>query len=122
MANERIPELLHIPAAKRFVSIEPQIGPVDLTSIKGNAGSFYQVLKPIENCKDSNRPALDWVICGCESGPNRRPFEFDWAVSLRDQCVRAGVPFFFKQRYIGSKKISLPTIDNVVWNQMPDRI
>ena len=122
MANLRLPSLFHIPAAKRFVSIEPQLGPVDLSAYyftRQNGDYAFPYLPEEARTKIIN--LLDWVICGCESGTNRRPFEFDWAVSLRDQCVRAGVPFFFKQRYIGSKKISLPTIDNVIWNQIPER-
>lgn len=119
-ANERIPVLLQIPAAKRFVSIEPMLSPVDLTSIKGNAGSYYQVLEPIKNCGDSNRPALDWVICGSESGSKRRPFELDWAVSLRNQCINANVSFFFKQRYVGNEKISMPAIEGKIWDQIPE--
>lgn len=75
MADERIPILLDIPAAVRFVSVEPMLGPVDLENYLG----------------------LDWVICGGESGPGARPMHPDWVRSLRDQCVEAGVPFFFKQ-------------------------
>ena len=83
-ANERIPILLQIPAAKRFVSIEPMLGPVDL-------------------CQDLAYPPflgvglIDWVIAGGESGPRARPMHPDWARFVRDQCQKAGVPFFFKQ-------------------------
>jgi len=119
MADKRIPILLKIPAAKRFVSIEPMLEPVDLTSIKGNAGSYYQVLEPILNCGDSNRPALDWVIAGCESGTKRRPMDIQWVRDLKNQCVAASVPFFFKQKYIGNKKISMPMLDDQIWDQYP---
>lgn len=124
MANKRIPILLQIPAAKRFVSIEPQIGPVDLTSIehKNSEGKHvcsYQVLEPIRNCGDSDRPALDWVICGSESSPRRRPFDEFWAMQLKADCVRYNVPFFFKQRYIGNKKFSMPLLDGKIWDQIP---
>lgn len=74
-ADVRIPHLKATPAAVRFLSCEPLLGPLridDLTSI-------------------------GWVICGGESGPNARPMHPDWARSLRDQCQAAGVPFFFKQ-------------------------
>ena len=74
-ADERIPYLLATPAAVRFVSAEPLLGPVDLTQI--------------------NR--LDWVIAGGESGPGSRPMHPDWVRSLRDQCQAAGTAFFFKQ-------------------------
>ncbi|EEO27691.1 DUF5131 family protein [Oxalobacter paraformigenes] len=77
-ADERIPVLLDIPAAKRFLSIEPLLGPVIISLWKLSEG-------------------IDWVICGGESGPNARPMHPDWVRSLRDQCAIAGVPFFFKQ-------------------------
>lgn len=77
-ADERIHVLLEIPAARRFVSIEPMLGPVDLSQWLGRSGG------------------LDWVICGGETGPGARPVHPDWVRSLRDQCQMAGVPFFFK--------------------------
>jgi protein gp37 len=96
-ADKRIPILLQIPAAKHFVSCEPLLGSIDLTSIKGNAGSVYQVLKPIENFGDSNRPALDWVIAGAETGAKARIMHTWQAESLFDQCRAANVPFFLKK-------------------------
>lgn len=80
-ADERIPILLDTPAAVRGVSLEPLIGPVDLSSIGGK--------------KEPRR--LDWVIVGGESGPNARPMHPDWVRSIRDQCHAAGTAFFFKQ-------------------------
>ena len=126
-ANERIPILMKIPAAKRFVSIEPMLGTINLTSLSREevgTGTFYD--DSLTGFKAHGAGGwyankLDWVICGCESGPKRRPFEFDWAVSLRDQCIAANVPFFFKQRYIGNKKVTLPTIDCKIWNQVPEK-
>lgn len=85
-ADRRIPHLLAAPATVRFLSCEPLLGPVDLTrwsGIEGDGGTMGF--------------GLDWVICGGESGPGARPMHPDWARSLRDQCVAAGVPFFFKQ-------------------------
>jgi len=73
--NKRVWTLLKTPAAVRFLSAEPLLGPLDL-----NAGRY-----------------LDWVIVGGESGPGARPMHPDWVRSLRDQCHAAGVPFFFKQ-------------------------
>jgi len=84
-ADERIPLLLQTPAAVRFVSCEPLLGAVDLT--------YWLDYDP----EVGARPALDWVICGGESGPGARPMHPDWARGLRDQCQQAGVPFFFKQ-------------------------
>ncbi len=75
-ANERIPLLLEVPAAVRFVSVEPMLMPTNLRPYL---------------------PGLDWVICGAESGPNRRPFDVAWALDLYERCREAGVPFFYKQ-------------------------
>lgn len=93
-ADERIPILLQIPAAKRFVSVEPLLGPVDLwTYLLGELPPTYS--NPEGNLRDT--PLLNWVICGGETGPGARPMRPDWARSLRDQCQTASVPFFFKQ-------------------------
>lgn len=113
-ADRDIPKLLALPAAKRFLSMEPLLGPVDLS----------KYLNPVwcEDCDwngadcagpedgDSECPKcgsspvffrtcekLDWVIAGGESGPDARPMHPDWARSLRDQSAAAGVPFLFKQ-------------------------
>ena len=113
-ANERIPILLQIPAAKRFVSVEPMLGSVDLESLElgPNGYGLTFLLNALTgwahgNIEKSGKPKvhrndqfgrLDWVICGGETGPGARPMHPDWARSLRDQCVSAGVPFFFKQQ------------------------
>lgn len=86
MANERIPHLLKCPAAVRFLSCEPMLGPVNLEE---PLGPLY--------------PWLDWIIIGCESGPNRRPCELDWVHDLIDQCDAAGVPVFVKQISINGR-------------------
>lgn len=89
-ADERIPLLLQTPAAVRFVSYEPALGPVDF-----NARQF---LIDKRRFKYTLGRYLDWIICGGESGPGARPMHPDWARSARDQCAAAGVPFFFKQQ------------------------
>jgi protein gp37 len=89
-ADERIPLLLETPAAVRWISAEPLLGPVDIGAVKVSA------LYLLEQ-KWIGRGGLDWVVCGGESGPNARPMHPDWARSLSDQCQAAGVPFFFKQ-------------------------
>lgn len=101
-ANERIPHLLATPAAVRFVSCEPLLGPVDLTMIepaiyaaKANALSGIWSWEDGPTRKESGK--LDWVIAGGESGKDARPMHPDWARSLRDQCAYANVPLFFKQ-------------------------
>jgi protein gp37 len=109
-ADKRIPLLLQVPAAVRFVSVEPMLGPVDLSMYLPGEG--FPVTDPYLDAPDGAQlgryrrgihtwepvlPGLDWVICGGESGPKARPMHPDWARSLRDQCQAAGVPFFFKQ-------------------------
>lgn len=92
-ADERIPDLLATPAAKRFVSCEPLLSEIDLHEYLGlDVGRLCKrnEVKPGETF-------LSWVISGGESGPNARPSHPDWFRSLRDQCAAAGVPFFFKQ-------------------------
>lgn len=82
-ANERIPDLLATPAAVRWLSVEPLLGPV---SLAGWANGW-------------DRPWLDlhWVVCGGESGPRARQMDVEWADALRAQCDSAGVAFFMKQ-------------------------
>ena len=89
-ADRDIPKLLKIPAAKRFLSIEPLLGAVDVFSRM--TGELLQT-----SGNDYEPGWLDWIIVGGESGSNARPMHPDWARSLRDQCNSAGVPFFFKQ-------------------------
>jgi protein gp37 len=103
-ADERIPTLLQTPAAVRFVSCEPLLGPVDLRPWLPFVMPPHDEIDedprvvgypPESAFRDADK--LRWVICGGESGPNARPMHPDWARSLRDQCQRAGVPFLFKQ-------------------------
>jgi len=93
-ADERIPILLQIPAAKRFVSVEPMLGQVNLMPYLWNEHVWG-------NCSGipivSHDHLLDWVIAGGETGPGARPMHPNWLRSLRDQCQNANVPFFFKQ-------------------------
>lgn len=100
-ADRDIPKLLAVPAAKRFLSMEPLLGPVNLTDITvrhgcGTEDHFSAVFDPDDDEADSVS-YIDWIIVGGESGPNARPMYPDWARSLRDQCEAAGVPFLFKQ-------------------------
>lgn len=102
-ADRDIPKLLAVPAAKRFLSMEPLLGPVRLDVIDLNGHSEIYPLRGTSRCEDGDGnpipdiPALDWVIVGGESGVDARPMHPDWARSLRDQCTAAGVPFLFKQ-------------------------
>ncbi len=102
-ADERIPDLLETSAAVRFLSCEPLIGPVDL--IRDGDGPLCGGDPTRQDIEGLNgpfairhgTPRIDWVIGGGESGPNARPMHPDWARSIRDQCIAAGIPFFFKQ-------------------------
>jgi protein gp37 len=109
MADARIPLLLKTPAAVRFVSIEPALGPVDLGRYLCQTWRHGLTLGNY----------LDWVIMGCESGPGRRPMNIMWARSVRDQCQAVGVPFFLKQAEIDGKLVKMPELDGKVWAEFP---
>jgi protein gp37 len=109
-ADERIPHLLQTPAAIRFVSLEPLLGPIDLTVLRNGAGlgegqrwlnalgvkgmDRGYVYEDLDTC---SVPRIDWTIVGGESGPNARPMNPQWARDIRDQCKAAGVAYFHKQ-------------------------
>ena len=102
-ASQRIPHLLDIPAAVRFLSCEPLLGPVSLSawthpSSHLTDGWWHDGCPAclLRRAK-GGRTSIDWVILGGESGPGHRPLDLDHARSVRDQCAAAGVPFFFKQ-------------------------
>lgn len=88
-ADRDIPKLLALPARVRFLSMEPLLGPVDLTSVMVANRVMRNMVPAIQR--------LDWVIVGGESGPGARPMHPDWARGLSEQCAVAGVPFLFKQ-------------------------
>jgi protein gp37 len=94
-ADERIPHLYQIPAAVRFLSMEPLLGPVELANVSGwgkHTAKFWGT---------SISDYLHWVIVGGESGDHARPFDLAWARSVRDRCKAAGVACFVKQ--VGSR-------------------
>lgn len=96
MADQRIPHLLKTPAAVRFVSYEPALGPIDFRKEWiGMAASGFGIAD--DGVFRTKFDHLDWIITGGESGPGARPMHPDWARSVRDQCKAAGVAFFFKQ-------------------------
>ncbi|MEN5117457.1 phage Gp37/Gp68 family protein [Luteimonas sp. TWI662] len=88
-ADRDIPKLLLVPAAVRFLSMEPLLGPVNL----------YGFVSANRRCINAAgvTDSLDWVIVGGESGPNARPMNPQWVRDVRDKCAAAGVPFLFKQ-------------------------
>lgn len=96
-ADERIPDLLATPAAVRWVSYEPAIGPITFRWAKWDdwrdgAGAPRPSVGELDGLR-----GINWLVCGGESGPGARPMHPDWARSARDQCAAAGVAFFFKQ-------------------------
>ena len=107
MYNERLPYLLDIPAKVRFLSVEPMLGRVNLSE---------------PTVRNYSKDRIAWVICGGESGPSARPMNLDWARDLRDRCISAGVPFFFKQ-VGGTKRIDGHwggnLLDGVLYQEFP---
>jgi protein gp37 len=89
--------LRRVLARVRFLSVEPMLGPVKL-----------------------KLAGIHWVIAGGESGPGARDLDAEWVRSLRDQCVRAGVPFFFKQWGGVRKHVTGRQLDGRNWDEMPD--
>jgi len=93
----RLDDLRGVPAAVRFISFEPLIGPIGVFDLEG----------------------IDWVIVGGESGPGARPIQHDWVVEIRDECRRAGVPFFFKQWGGVQRKKAGRALEGRTWDEMP---
>ena len=104
-ADERIPHLLATPAAVRWVSAEPLLGPVDVAdylrpppALSGRHVRLHHGHWIVDaDGAHLMWTGLDWIVAGGESGPRARPMHPAWARSLRDQCQAADVPFFFKQ-------------------------
>jgi len=119
MAAARIPVMLSIPAAVHFVSLEPLLGPINL--------------------KKNILQGLDWIICGGESGPGARPIHPEWVRKIRDDCLQAKKPFFFKQwgdkpdpaafdepHGLINARMEIPKrghiLDGEVWQEYPENI
>lgn len=95
--RNRIEHLRSTGANVKFLSIEPLLGPLPDLDLRG----------------------IDWVIVGGESGPGARPMNPAWATDLRDQCQKAGVPFFFKQWGGKNKKRTGRVLEGRIWDEMP---
>lgn len=93
----RIEHLRAVPAKVRFLSLEPLIGPVGELDLSG----------------------IHWVIAGGESGPKARPVDMAWVTHIRDQCIEAGVAFFFKQWGGRTPKAGGRTLEGIIWDEMP---
>jgi protein gp37 len=131
-ADERIPLLLQTPAAVRFVSAEPLLGPIDLTYLnllpprhRVDGFPWLNGLTGVVAGPDDLLPHLDWVIVGGESGgPRERRLDparanETWVLSLRDQCTAAGVAFFFKQWGGPTPKAGGRLLDGREWSEFP---
>jgi len=97
---ERIDHLRKTGAHVKFLSLEPLLGPLWKLNLRG----------------------IDWVIVGGESGPGARPMDPAWVADIRDQCVRAGVAFFFKQWGGVNKKQTGRRLEGRTWDEMPEAI
>jgi len=93
----RVADLQKVPAAVRFLSVEPLLGPIPKLPLKG----------------------IRWVIVGGESGGDRRPMDVEWPREIREQCIAAGVPFFFKQWGGRTPKAGGRVLDGRIWDEMP---
>lgn len=106
-ADERIPILLQTPAAVRFVSYEPALGPVDLSQwfqFYDDCKSFARLNEPPAHVVPRGQDkALNWVIVGGESGPGAKPCDIAWIRSIVQQCQAAGTKVFVKQ--LGSRPV-----------------
>ena len=98
----RVDRLREAPAARRFLSCEPLLGPLGALDLEG----------------------IDQVIVGCETVGSRpgRPMDLGWVREIRDQCIDQGVAFFFKQAIVDGRKVELPELDGRVWDQMPETV
>lgn len=115
-ADAKIPVILDTPAVLRYVSIEPMLGPVDLER------QLAAVIDRNGEAWGQRSPGIDWVICGGETGRGARPMHPRWVKHLRDQCVTAGVPFFFKGRGTATTPKSCCTyrrLDGREWSEFP---
>jgi protein gp37 len=94
----RVDYLRQVDARVRFLSLEPLLGPLDDLDLRG----------------------IDWVIVGGESGPYARPMKEDWAVSIKSECERMDIPFFFKQWGGFNKKKAGRLLEGQLWDELPD--
>ena len=130
-ANARIPVLAETPAALRFLSCEPLLGPLEftLTLREGDEHGYgavrYDMLTGYKWMWDGFETPLEptgpihWVIAGAESGQGARPMDEAWVRRIRDTCTVERIPFFYKQNADKGRKKSLPELDGRRWAEFP---
>lgn len=130
-ADVRIPALLDTPAAVRWISAEPLLGPIGLRAVRGLDGQYGHrgmhhgpgtpgCPRELHHHHDDRCEfPLDWVVVGGESGPGARPMRPEWARALRDQCSDVGVPFLFKQWGGRTPKSGGRELDGRTWDEYP---
>jgi len=123
-ADIRIPALLDTPAAVRWLSCEPLLGPVDLSAwIYGKVWPTTARGRGVGGMTMTADPSpIDWVVVGGESGPDARPMQATWVRPLRYQCQNARVPFFFKQWGGRTPKANGRELDGRTWDQYPEEV
>lgn len=134
-ADIRVPALLDTPAAVRWLSCEPLLGPVDLTFCAGVNALEQDWCGGPGGGTGAPHPFVDWVVVGGESGRAARPMEPDWARGIRDACAAASVPFFFKQwgawaptgwrgigRFSGKEQLVGPVLDDMGHREVIERM
>lgn len=132
-ANKRIPILLRLSAYRKFISAEPLLSSLCLERMPdpymryGGTDWEYTCLEDGEDqclwSPDNKRPLgkVDWVICGAESGPNRRETKIEWVRDLKNQCLSAGIPFMYKQGPDDfGNWVKMPVLDGKVWDGKPE--
>lgn len=96
-ADIKIPMLLESWPGKKWLSIEPMLGPVSIEEYCMGFDPYWTPDRDDDGLVRLSDPGIHWIVCGGETGPHARPIHRNWVRSIRDQCATAGVPFFFKQ-------------------------
>lgn len=123
-ADLRVPALVATPAAVKFLSAEPLLGPIDLHQALipcGDPRGTGLTMSFVHNgtCCEHGLHGIGWIIAGGESGAGHRPVEAEWIRALRDQAAAASVPFFFKQWGGFTPKRGGRVLDGRTWDQLP---
>ncbi len=132
MLDKRVPALMRLRSDGSRgwpvlgVSLEPLLESMDMRQhLKSGAETWCEGHPESPNPRwpggfVKHTPGISWVIVGSESGPNARPCEIAWVRDIKDQCVSASVPFFWKQHVVKGKKISTPKLDGKSWTEYPN--